>query len=227
MFSFLGTKQANAPPSLITSSSPPPAPAPAPSVSFGANLPVGNKALSAEISEVGHKFVRANKKYRDEIDKYKKIAEFNKKLSSSYITNVHAMIDVSKLLNDYALFFNLLKEEIEKTEGQIGTLKTEDIQYLENLTKAKMEEFSNRFVEQSEKVKVLYNKYGQPDEARTIGTAQEYLKGVVSNAGVTYQGLLNATRQKGGKKTNPKPISFKESKNKKTMPKSTSKPKKV
>jgi len=172
------------------------------SVSFGANLPVGNKALSAEISEVGQKFVKTNKKYRDEIDKYKKIAEFNKKLSSSYIANVHAIIDVSKLLNDYALFFNILKEEISKTEGQIGTLQASDIQYLENLTKAKMEEFSNKFIDQSDKVRGLYTKYGQETEAKMITSAQEQLKSTVSNASTTYNSLISETRNteapKGG-----------------------------
>lgn len=187
-----------------------------PSVSFGANLPIGNKALSAEISDVGQKFVKTSKKYRDEIDKYKKIADFNKKLSSSYIANVHAMVDVSKLLNDYAMFFNLLKEEISKTEGQIGTLKQEDIQYLEGLTKSKMEEFSNRFIEQSEKVKILYNKYGQQQEVNTISSAQETFKGTIGDASTTYSSLLNATKQsqmQGGKRrsktTKPKTIKSK------------------
>lgn len=168
------------------------------SVSFGANLPVGNKALSAEISEVGQKFVKTNTKYRTEIDKYKKIAEFNKKLSSSYIANIHAIVDVSKLLNDYALFFNILKEEINKTEGQIGTLQASDIQYLENLTKAKMDEFSSKFIEQSEKVRGLYTKYGQEEEAKTISSAQEQLKNTVTNAGITYQSLLNSTKSSAG-----------------------------
>jgi hypothetical protein len=163
------------------------------SVSFGANLPVGNKALSTEISEVGQKFVKTNTKYRTEIDKYKKIAEFNKKLSSSYIANIHAIVDVSKLLNDYALFFNILKEEINKTEGQIGTLETSDIQYLENLTKAKMDEFSNKFIEQSEKVRSLYAKYGQTEEAKTISSAQEKIKTTLTNAEITYKSLLNST----------------------------------
>lgn len=191
MFNFLGSSK----PSNSSTSVKPPNSSASPSVSFGANLPVGNKALSAEISEVGQKFAKTSKKYRDEIDKYKKIAEFNKKLSSSYIANVQAIIDVSKLLNDYALFFNMLKDEINKTEGQIGTLQTADIQYLENLTKAKMEQFSSRFIEQSEKVRTLYNKYGQQEESKIIGSAQESLKTVINNAGITYQTLLNSTKQ--------------------------------
>ncbi len=190
MFNFLGSSKTS-----NTSTVKPPNASAISAVSFGANLPVGNKALSAEISEVGQKFAKTSKKYRDEIDKYKKIADFNKKLSSSYIANVQAIIDVSKLLNDYALFFNMLKEEISKTEGQIGTLQAADIQYLENLTKAKMEQFSTKFIEQSEKVRTLYNKYGQQEEAKTIGSAQESLKTVVNNAGITYQSLLNSTKQ--------------------------------
>ena len=191
MFNFLGSSK----PSNASSVKPPNASASPPSVSFGANLPVGNKALSVEISEVGQKFAKTSKKYRDEIDKYKKIADFNKKLSSSYIANVQAAIDISKLLNDYALFFNMLKDEINKTEGQIGTLQLADIQYLENLTKAKMEQFSSRFIEQSEKVRILYTKYGQQEEAKTLGSAQESLKTVVDNAGIAYQTLVNSTKQ--------------------------------
>lgn len=179
------------------------------SVSFGANLPVGSKALSAEINDVGEKFSKTNKKYRDEIDKYKKIADFNKKLSSSYIANIHAMVDVSKLLNDYALFFNLLKEEIAKTESQIGTLKTEDIQYLESLTKAKMDDFSSKFLSESDKVKILYSKYGQEQEVKNIITAQEAIKTTVGDATTTYKSL---TEQQGGKKKEIKKVNKKPTK---------------
>jgi hypothetical protein len=174
-----------------------------PTAAFGANLPIGNKALSAEIEEVGQKFVKTNKKYINEIDKYKKIADFNKKLSSSYIANVHAIIDVSKLLNDYAAFFNLLKDEINKTDGKIGTLQSSDIQYLENLTKAKMEEFGNKFIEQSGKVKDLYIKYGQESEAKTIVNAREQLMTTITNAGITHDSLIKANLSGG--KSNKKP----------------------
>lgn len=214
MFNFLSSSKS----SNASSVKAPNAASASPSVSFGANLPVGNKALSAEISEVGQKFAKTNKKYRDEIDKYKKIADFNKKLSSSYIANVQAAIDISKLLNDYALFFNMLKDEINKTEGQIGTLQAADIQYLENLTKAKMEQFSSRFIEQSEKVRALYNKYGQQDEAKTLGSAEESLKTVVSNAGITYQSLLNSAKQPsvGGARSKQNRLPKKTQKAKKT-----------
>lgn len=173
----------------------------APSTSFGANLAVGSKGLSAEITEVGQKFIKTNKKYRDEIDKYKKIADFNKRLSGSYIANVYAMIDVSNLLNDYASFFNVLKEEIMKTDGQIGSLQAADIQYLESLTKSKIEEFSNRFIENSDKVKVLYTKYGQQDEVNKIVEAQNSMKSIIDDANTTYKTLINSTHTlEGGKK---------------------------
>lgn len=166
----------------------------APTSSFGANLPIGNKALSAEISNVGDKFSKTNEKYRNEINKYKRIADFNKKLSVSYIANIHAMIDVSKLLNDYALFFNLLKDEIMKTDGQIGSLKAEDIQYLESLTKAKIDEFSNSFTANAEKVKKLYIHYDQQSEVKTIEEAQVSMTNLITDANVTYKNLLNTTK---------------------------------
>lgn len=162
--------------------------------SIGVNLNIDNKGLSLELDEVKGKISKTNQKYRDEIDKYKKIADFNKKLTSSYITNINTMVDVSKLLVNYAAFFAFLKDELAKTDNTIGSLTTEDIQYLESLTKAKMEQFSNNFADQANKIKVLYNKYGQQEEAARITTAQENIKATIENAGTTYQTLLNTTK---------------------------------
>jgi hypothetical protein len=165
---------------------------------LGANLNIDNKGLSVEMDVVKQKISKTNQKYRDEIEKYKKIADFNKKLTSSYINNINAMVDVSKLLNNYVAFFNFLKDELAKTENTIGSLTTEDIQYLESLTKAKMEEFSNRFMDQSEKIKVLYTKYNQQDEAARISSAQENIKSTMDNASATYQTLLSSTTKTSG-----------------------------
>lgn len=181
-------------------------------VSLGANLPIGSKALSAEINNISAKFSKTNLKYRTEIEKYKKIAEFNKALSKSYMTNVVAMVDISKLLRDYASFFRVLKEEIEKTDSQMGTLKSEDIQYLESLTKSKVEDISKQFLETSDEVKGLFKLYGEDGDEKKIENVQESFKGIVEQANSTFGTLktsvennakanaaASASSQKGGR----------------------------
>lgn len=157
--------------------------------SFGTNLPINNKSLSAEINDVGEKFIKTNNKYRSEIEKYKKIATFNKNLSKSYITNVTAMIDVSKLLNDYSVFFDILKNEIESTNSTLTTIKPEEIEYLKSLTDDKLEQLINVFKTQTDKVKNIYKKFGQNDEYETINAAQNLMSELPNNAKTTYSSL--------------------------------------
>jgi hypothetical protein len=163
-------------------------------VAFGVNLPVNNKSLSAEINDVSESFIKTNKNYRDEINKYKQIANFNKNLSKSYIANVTAMIDVSKLLNDYSIFFDILKNEISNTSNSVGSIDAQEIDYLKNLTKDKLDELINVFKTQTDKVKTIYKKFGQMDELNTIESAQNLMSAVSDNAKTTYSSLTGGAR---------------------------------
>ena len=167
---------------------------------FGVNLTTNSKAFSGELSNVSDKFVRTNKKYRDEIAKYKKIAELNKQLTAAYKTNLNVMIDVSKLLTDYSAFFHVLKEEVIKTEGQIGTLQASEVQHIEDLTKEKLGQVSNSFMDQSEKVKQLLSKYGQEEQIKSINSAQESMNNVMASSGNTWKAITAPnTAAKGGR----------------------------
>jgi hypothetical protein len=163
---------------------------------FGVNLTTNNKAFSGELSNFGQQFVNTNKKYQNEMAKYKRIAEFNKQLTTAYTKNLRVMVDISKLLTDYSAFFHVLKEEIGKTEGQIGTLQASEVQHIENLTKEKLGEFGTIFQDQTEKVKALYAKYGQEDARNKVTELQESLNNVTTNAANTYKFIANA---KGGR----------------------------
>lgn len=168
--------------------------------SFGINIPVNNKSLSAEINEVGEKFIKTNKSYREEIEKYKKIAAFNKTLSKSYITNITAMIDVSKLLNEYSLFFDILKNEINETNNSLGSIDKNDIEYLKNLTKDRLDQLINVFKLQTNKVKGLYEKFGQVNELDNIKAAQILMDGVSNSANVTYSSINGGSVLRRNKK---------------------------
>jgi hypothetical protein len=166
--------------------------------SLGANISLENKSLSKEIVDIGDKVVSANKKYLSEIEKYKKLVDFNKKLSGSYIGNLKVMVDVSKLLNDYATLFEILKNELSKTEQQLGTLTGKDVEHLAELTRAKLDQFNILFTDQSKKVKELYVKYDQQEERARVEAAEQSLQVIMDNATETLRTVDDPSRSKMG-----------------------------
>ncbi len=157
--------------------------------------------INVELDKVTSQIQKTNKRYTDEIAKYKEVAAFNKKLSDSYVRNLQAMVDVSKLLDQYANVFVVLRQETEKLEKALGMdFKIEDFQYLENLTKDKMAELNNNFIKETESLKKLYDKFGKREEIANIEESQRLMKASISNASTTYQKLVELDKQSGGKK---------------------------
>ncbi len=185
-----------------------------PTPSLGINLGAKN-AVGAELEQVTNTIKKTSRKYTTEITKYKEIAAFNKKISESYMQNLQAMVDVSRLLEQYAHVFYILREEIEKMEKALGVeLKIQDIQYLENMTKDHMAELSNKFNKETEDLKKLYSKYGKTDEYNHLDSAQKLMNISVSSAEDTYRKLVDIDRQsqtplQGGVKLTKKHLSTK------------------
>jgi hypothetical protein len=167
---------------------------------LGVNISA-SEGFKTELASVTNKLRTTNKRYTDEIAKYREIAEFNKKLSVSYMQNVQAMVDVSQLLEQYAGIFNVLKEETDKLEQALGMqLNIQDFQYLENMTKDKMAELNDKFFKESETLKKLYTQYGKEHEASNIVAAQTLMNQSLANASSTYKKLttLDQHQKLGG-----------------------------
>jgi len=166
-----------------------------PTPSLGVNLGAKN-AVGAELEDVTKTIKNTSRKYTTEITKYKEIAAFNKKLSESYVQNLQAMVDVSRLLEQYAHVFYVLREEIEKMEKALGIeLNVKDFQYLENMTKDHMLDLTNKFNKESDDLKKLFEKYGKKDEYNHVDNAQKLMNLSVTNAGDTYKKLVEIERQ--------------------------------
>lgn len=198
---------------------------------FGVELSTGNRGLASELHQAGTELKTTSKKVRQALGDYKNYQELYKITSRSYYANLSAMLDVSKMLNDYASFFNILREEISKTTGVLGTLQPTDIEYLENLTKEKMAQFSQSFITETNKVKGIYQKFGQNDELSRIQSAQEAMQSTNDAASLTL-GALRASRQEyqngqgnqgGGWFWTSKPSSSKTSKTSKSVKKTVKK----
>lgn len=135
--------------------------------SFGLKVNA-SKFKAVELKDMDDKFKVTSEKLGSEISKYKKVASLNKKLTESYLLNYKAMIDISKLLNDYAEIFNRLKEVLSKyNEIEISPV---DLKHLEEITRAQMDKINTEFSQHSTKIKNLYSKYGLEDELGKLNT---------------------------------------------------------
>ena len=181
--------------------------------SFGIKV-TGNSGVPADLEQMKGNIVRTNKKYREELSKYREIAKFNQQLSNGYIKNLEAMVDVSRVMSYYIEIFNLLREEFEKNEKLMGSsLSAVDIGYIERLTKSKIDELNNKFISESEKLKKIYTTFGRTQEVTRVNEAQQNLKLTTDGADNTFNNLKaieqgavqgGARRPRAKKQTAPK-----------------------
>jgi len=162
----------------------------APASKLGENIGRTDKDINQEIEQVTKQIQRTNKKYTDEISKYKEIAKFNQKLTQSYVQNLQVIVDVSKLLEQYANVFYVLREETEKLEKTLGVdFNIAEFQYLENMTKDKMYELNTQFLKETTNLKSLYEKFGKTEEAKSITNAQALMVAAANNSKETFDKL--------------------------------------
>ena len=154
---------------------------------FGANLTRNAKTVSSQIEDFSKKFKTINQKYREDISKYKKMTELNKKLSASYLMNLNAMMDISKLLTQYVGFFNIIKQELATTTGDLSTVSVFDVEYVENLTRAKLQQFNENFIKETDKIKKLYGR--SDDEYKMLESSQKSISQVMNAASKLKQSI--------------------------------------
>jgi hypothetical protein len=125
------------------------------------------------------------------------LAAFNRQLSSGYLANVEAMVDVSNLLNQYASFFNVLSEHVKRTAARAAPEAEQDVRSLEAFTRAKIHDLSGRFVSQVQRLEGLYRSMGADKELRTLASARLAFEDLQTKADRALAALTSLT-QKGG-----------------------------
>lgn len=154
-----------------------------------------NEDVKEEISKMQTSISKASNNYQNNIKKYKEVAKFNQHLTRSYMANLKVIVDVSELLNSYASVFTSLKTEFGKMDSALGKgLDLADFEYLQNLTKSKIDDLNLQFTKQSEGLKKLYTMYGKPEELNRVIVAQAELQKMIDSAGETYQNLATNTQ---------------------------------
>jgi hypothetical protein len=159
------------------------------------NKPLGtslstNDNIKDEINKMQGSISKTSKTYQDNLKKYKEVARFNQHLTKSYMANLKVIVDVSELLNSYAGVFDSMKNEFGKMDSALGKgLDLADFEYLQNLTKAKIDDLNTQFSKQADGLKRLYSQYGKPEEFNRVLLAQTELQKMIENAGETYKNL--------------------------------------
>jgi len=161
------------------------------------------EGIPSDLEKVKGNILKTNKVYREELTKYREIAAFNEQLSKGYVRNLEAMVDVSRILNYYIDIFNVIREEFDKNDKMLDgtTLTTNQINYLERLTKSKIDELNNKFMVETEKLKKLYNQYGQQQELARIVEAQNNLSATTQGANAALANInqhISAQQQQRG-----------------------------
>ena len=156
-------------------------------------------SIKAEIDKVQGSIVSTSKTYQNNIKKYKEIARLNQQLTKSYVANLKVIADVSELLNSYSNVFAALKLEFGKMEEAMGRpLDLKDFEYMQSLTRSKIDSLNTEFMKQTEGLKKLYTQYGKAEELNRIIVAQGDIQKVISNATQTYKGI-ESDFQSGGR----------------------------
>jgi hypothetical protein len=159
---------------------------------FGISTSSQNKVKDAiKLDEIDKKLSGTNDKIQAEMRKYKQIAQLNKKLTESYLTNYYAMIDVSKLLKDYAEIFDKLSAVLKKYEQiEISPI---DMEHLKSITRSKLDELTGEFNKQSSTIKSLYSKYNMSTELNKISTVDPQTKELASVVNATMEKMKSTT----------------------------------
>lgn len=173
-------------------------------------------SIKAEIDKMQGSIVKTSKSYQSNIKKYKEIARLNQQLTKSYVANLKVIADVSELLNSYSNVFSALKIEFGKMEEAMGKpLDITDFEYLQSLTKSKIDSLNTEFLKQTDGLKKLYTQYGKAEELNRIIVAQGDIQKIIANTTQTYKEIekdlqggrtpnLNR-KKKQTRRTKPKP----------------------
>lgn len=106
-------------------------------------------------------------KEKDLNSKVNSLTEINKNVTESYNVSLKIIVDVTKLLNQYMLYFNEIDKVINSLNDSNNTTLSLENNYFDNinkLTSEKIDELTNNFKNQIETVKTIYSKNNLPTE---------------------------------------------------------------
>lgn len=144
----------------------------------------GSRNVFDEMRATTAKMAESNGKVKDQVTRYREMARFNKRISTSYYDNLQVVIDVSKLLQAHIEMFEEVKRSVQEMQEALGSpLDIEEFTYLGNLTKDSLNQLSNEFYKSTEDLKSLYVQFGDQDKATKIARMQQQFSSTPNDVG--------------------------------------------
>lgn len=132
----------------------------------------------------------SNKRVKDQVTKYREIARFNKKISTSYYENLKVVIDISKLLHMHVQMFEDLKRSVDSMQEALGEpIQIADFSYLGHLTKRSLGKLSDDFFKSTDDLRKIYEKFGDTDKAAGISDMQQQFSSLPRETGRVIRSL--------------------------------------
>lgn len=155
---------------------------------FGISMGDSKFKAAVKLNDIEEKFKKTNEKITSEATKFKNVANLNKKLTESYVQNYYVMLDISKLLKDYADVFEKLSEMLKKYDNiEISPM---DMDHLKLITRAKLDELNGDFTKQSTSIRSLYSKYNMGNELNKLSAVEPLARNVGSSVDETLSKFI-------------------------------------
>ena len=155
------------------------------------------EGVKAQMQKFQGNVVRTSRIVQNNLEKYSEIKKLNEELTKSYVQNLVVFRDVNEMLQSCLNVFKALEDEFTKLQEVTGReLNTTDFDYLNNLTRSKIDSLSDELNKQAEMLKNVYTMYGRPEELNRIILAQSNMKKVVEDATITYNKVAGPSKKK-------------------------------
>jgi hypothetical protein len=124
-----------------------------------------NAEFKNKIESFKNKLKKSTLSSKDLTGKVQSLTELNKNVSESYNVSLKIIVDVTKLLNQYMVYFNEIEKLMDtfNTE-QSNTLNNNYFSHINKITSEKIDELSSNFKSQVDTLKSVYSKNNIPTE---------------------------------------------------------------
>jgi hypothetical protein len=122
-----------------------------------------NNEFKEKIETFKNKLKKNTSSSQELSGKVKSLTELNKNVSESYNVSLKIIVDVTKLLNQYMVYFNEIEKLMESfNTEQSNSLSNNYFVNINKITSEKIDELSANFKSQVDNLKVVYSKNNIP-----------------------------------------------------------------
>lgn len=132
--------------------------------------------LREQLDSFKDSFIDTMGKQRLTIDKFRALQGLNKQLSESYFKNLTLITDISRLLNSYVEFLEIVKAQTRQISSDIDRLGPQDFDYIKNLTTEKIFALADEFKKSASDLKTLYSTYNMKQEYEQVEIAEAQMQ---------------------------------------------------